>query len=182
MSDTCPNGGRSQIDDRRRPCSAVVELETNSTPDTLPPTFSAPITKSHLERLRLGTPYPKQLEYLEGIMAGRPLYAPRSRLLVDYTDVIRPGFYMFGQRAVLRHAQGVVITCGHEASATRKGWSVPKANWSASYRCCSMRTIYASPQGCKTPPCWCASYRTSACDLPATATRPSAPAKGRTMT
>ncbi len=81
---------------------------------------------AHLERLRLGMPYPAQVDYLEGIMARQPLSAPRARLLVDYTGVGRPVLDLFGQRAALRHAQGVVITGGRETSATRTGWSVPK--------------------------------------------------------
>lgn len=41
-------------------------------------------------------------------------------------DVGRQVFDLFGQRAALRHAQGVVITGVCETSATRTGWSVPK--------------------------------------------------------
>jgi hypothetical protein len=81
---------------------------------------------SHLERLRLGMPYPQQVDRLEALLGRSPLDRLRPRVLVDYTGVGRPVFDMFAGRAGLRRAQGVVITGGRETSSTRAGWSVHK--------------------------------------------------------
>jgi hypothetical protein len=80
----------------------------------------------HLERLRLGMPYPAQVDHLEGLLCRQPLASASPRVLVDYTGVGRPVFDMFAGRPALRRAQGVVITGGRETSGTRAGWSVPK--------------------------------------------------------
>lgn len=87
-----------------------------------PPRFEV----SHLERLRLGMPYPQQVDHLEGLLSRSPLDRLRPRVLVDYTGVGRPVFDMFAGRRSLRRAQGVVITGGRDISSTREGWSVPK--------------------------------------------------------
>ena len=79
-----------------------------------------------MERLRLGMPYPQQVDGLEALISRAPLDRLRPRVLVDYTGVGRPVFDMFASRAALRSAQGVVITGGRETSSTRAGYSVPK--------------------------------------------------------
>lgn len=81
---------------------------------------------AHLERLRLGMPYPQQVDHLEALLARDPLSRLQPRVLVDYTGVGRPVFDMFAGRRLLRMAQGVVITGGREVSGNRAGWSVPK--------------------------------------------------------
>ncbi|MFL6587203.1 MAG: hypothetical protein ACJ8GV_10020 [Luteimonas sp.] len=107
--------------------SRIVTVATNPIFKDLNPYKHPRYEVAHLERLKLGMPYPAQVDYLEGIMTRQPLSAIRAGLLVDYTGVGRPVFDMFGQRAALRHAQGVVITGGRQTSGTRAGWSVPKS-------------------------------------------------------
>lgn len=94
--------------------------------------FAKPMTHPryevlHLERLRLGTPYPKQVDAIEAMLCRAPLSRLSPSLLVDYTGVGRPVFDMFAERPALRRAQGVVITGGRETSRMGPGWSVPKA-------------------------------------------------------
>ena len=81
---------------------------------------------AHLERLRLGMPYPQQVDHLEALLGRSPLDRLQPSVLVDYTGVGRPVFDMFAGRRLLRMAQGVVITGGREVSGNRAGWSVPK--------------------------------------------------------
>lgn len=81
---------------------------------------------AHLERLRLGMPYPQQVDHLEALLSRSPLDRLQPRVLVDYTGVGRPVFDMFAGRRRLRMAQGVVITGGREVVGNRAGWSVPK--------------------------------------------------------
>lgn len=80
----------------------------------------------HLERLRLGMPYPQQVDHLEAMLCRRPLNRLAPRVLVDYTGVGRPVFDMFAGRHALRSAQGVVITGGRDTTRHGAGWSVPK--------------------------------------------------------
>jgi len=80
----------------------------------------------HLERLRLGMPYPAQVDHLEALLCRPPLNRMGPRVLVDYTGVGRPVFDMFAGRHALRRAQGVVITGGRDTTRHGPGWSVPK--------------------------------------------------------
>jgi hypothetical protein len=80
----------------------------------------------HLERLKLGIPYPAQVNHIEGLLCRAPLNRLNPAVLVDYTGVGRPVFDMFAGRPSLRRAQGVVITGGRETSRAPAGWSVPK--------------------------------------------------------
>ena len=80
----------------------------------------------HLERLRLGMPYPAQVDHLEAMLTKPPLNRLGPRVLVDYTGVGRPVFDMFAGRHALRRAQGVVITGGRDTTRHGPGWSVPK--------------------------------------------------------
>lgn len=80
----------------------------------------------HLERLRLGMPYPAQVDHLEALLCRSPLNRMAPRVLVDYTGVGRPVFDMFAGRHALRRAQGVVITGGRDTTRHGPGWSVPK--------------------------------------------------------
>jgi len=82
---------------------------------------------SHLERLRLGMPYPQQVEQLAALMEREPLKRLEPRVLVDYTGVGRPVFDLFAGVRSLRYAQGIVITGGRDTTSTRAGWNVPKA-------------------------------------------------------
>src|ERR1700733_1365100 len=48
----------------------------------------------HLERLPLGTPYPRMVRYAVG-MLGSPRLRGKSELVIDYTGVGKPIFDMF---------------------------------------------------------------------------------------
>jgi hypothetical protein len=79
----------------------------------------------HLERLKLGTPYPQQIEHVLNLMSREPIVSARARLVIDFTGVGRPVFDM-AVRAGLQ-PQGVLITSGNEV--TRNGgniYHVPK--------------------------------------------------------
>lgn len=80
----------------------------------------------HLERFKLGTPYPAQVDALEAMLVRPPLNRLSPRVLVDYTGVGRPVFDMFAGRHALRRAQGVVITGGRDTARNGNGYSVPK--------------------------------------------------------
>ncbi|MCI4567206.1 hypothetical protein [Lysobacter sp. CFH 32150] len=80
----------------------------------------------HLERLKLGTPYPQQVDHIANMLLRAPLVTLNPTVLVDYTGVGRPVFDMFHERPALRWARGIVITGGRETSAIPAGWSVPK--------------------------------------------------------
>lgn len=80
----------------------------------------------HLERLKLGFSYTRQVDYIAEMMRRDPLVRLRPSVLVDYTGVGRPVFDMFLERPALRLAQGVAITSGREVIPNSVGWSVPK--------------------------------------------------------
>lgn len=80
----------------------------------------------HLQRLKLGTPYPAQVDAIEAMLIRPPLNRLVPRVLVDYTGVGRPVFDMFAGRHALRRAQGIVITGGRDTARNGNGWSVPK--------------------------------------------------------
>jgi hypothetical protein len=82
----------------------------------------------HLQRLRLGMPYPAQVDAIEAMLSRAPLNRLSPAVLVDYTGVGRPVFDTFSGRHTLRSAQGVVITGGREAKRHGPGWSVPKGD------------------------------------------------------
>lgn len=106
--------------------SRIVTETTNPALSALNPEPYPRFDVQHLERLRLGMPYPQQVDHLEGLLCRPPLNRLAPRVLVDYTGVGRPVFDMFAGRHALRRAQGVVITGGRDTSRTAAGWSVPK--------------------------------------------------------
>ena len=109
---------------------AVVARVTSTTADPqlerANPEPHARYEVQHLERLRLGMPYPAQVDHLEAMLSRAPLDRMAPRVLVDYTGVGRPVFDMFAGRHALRRAQGVVITGGRDTTRHGEGWSVPK--------------------------------------------------------
>lgn len=106
--------------------SKIVTMAMNPTFAELNPYPQPRYEVAHLERLRLGMPYPQQVDHLEALLGRSPLNRLQPRLLVDYTGVGRPVFDMFAGRRLLRMVQGVVITGGREVLGNRAGWSVPK--------------------------------------------------------
>ena len=81
---------------------------------------------SHLERLRLGMLYSRQVDHLDALLGRSSLHHLQARVLVDYAGFGRPVFDMFAGRRLLCLAQGVVTTGGREVPGNRAGWSVPK--------------------------------------------------------
>ena len=106
--------------------SRIVTMPTNPALASINPHPRPRYEVLHLERLRLGMPYPAQVDHIEAMLCRAPLDRLAPRVLVDYTGVGRPVFDMFAGRHALRRAQGVVITGGRETSGTAAGWSVPK--------------------------------------------------------
>lgn len=106
--------------------SRITTATTNPALSSLNPEPNPRYEVQHLERLRLGMPYPAQVDHLEALLNRSPLHRLAPRVLVDYTGVGRPVFDMFAGRHALRRAQGVVITGGRETSGNAAGWSVPK--------------------------------------------------------
>lgn len=77
-----------------------------------------------LERLKLGTPYPQQIEHVLNLMSREPIVSARARLVIDFTGVGRPVFDM-AVRAGLQ-PQGVLITGGSETTRHGTIFHVPK--------------------------------------------------------
>lgn len=93
----------------------------------VPPTSSAAppeIHVRHLERIKLGTPYPAIVDYVGGLLR-RPPLAGNVELVVDATGVGRPVVDMF--LAVGIELTAVTITSGNTASHDgANNWRVPK--------------------------------------------------------
>src|SRR5688572_8317452 len=107
--------------------SSIVSETLNPALAPLFPTTKPRVEVSHLERLKLGMPYPQQVDHLASLLLRDPMPRFNPSVLVDYTGVGRPVFDMFRERPALRWAEGVVITGGREIAAIPAGWSVPKA-------------------------------------------------------
>lgn len=68
----------------------------------------------HLERLPLDMPYPKQVEYVYGIMHRKPLYESNVTLAIDYTAVGHPVLDMMDERGM--QPVGISISGGNAVS------------------------------------------------------------------
>lgn len=77
----------------------------------------------HLERLKLGTPYPAVAEHVEAMLA-TPELRGHTALVVDATGVGRPVVDML-KRLNLRPVP-ITITGGDKATRDEGGWRVPK--------------------------------------------------------
>lgn len=69
---------------------------------------------THLERLALNMPYPKQIDYLYMLMNRRPLRGSIKSLAIDYTGVGRPVVDLAEDRGL--NPIGVAISGGNTAS------------------------------------------------------------------
>lgn len=107
--------------------SSVVSETLNPALAQLFPKTKPRVEVLHLERLKLGMPYPQQVDHLASLLLRDPMPRLNPSVLVDYTGVGRPVFDMFRERPALRWAEGVVITGGREIAPIAAGWSVPKA-------------------------------------------------------
>jgi len=77
----------------------------------------------HLERLKLGTPYPAIVEYVKKLLES-PQLRNKSILVVDRTGVGAPVVDMF-KRSGLRPV-GITITGGNSVTRDNSGYHVPK--------------------------------------------------------
>ena len=107
-----------------RPEMVRKQLRTRATGlfDTLRPEIHIRL----LERLKLGTTYPQQVEHVANLMERPSLAVHRPYACIDYTGVGRPVFDMFGAQKLVHRVQGITITGGRETLTTDVGWSVPK--------------------------------------------------------
>lgn len=79
----------------------------------------------HLERLRLGMPYPEQVAHVSRLMCRAPLSWRKPELVIDYTGCGRPVADMF-DRAGLRPTN-ILITAGEAVTRVAgKTWHVAK--------------------------------------------------------
>lgn len=132
-------------------CRITTETQNSALRTATPephPRYEVP----HLERLRLGMPYPAQVDAIEAMLSRAPLNGLSPCVLVDYTGVGRPVFDMFAGRYALRRAQGVVITGGRETTRHGPGWSVPKGELVSKLQALFMPGSCASRPACQTPP------------------------------
>lgn len=83
----------------------------------------------HLERLPLGTSYPRIVERVKALLARPPLSSLSTILLIDYAGVGRPVDDLF-QEAGLEPV-GVGLTGGNEVHPTGVGDIVPKRDLAA---------------------------------------------------
>lgn len=78
----------------------------------------------HLERLRLGTPYPDQVITIKALHDHIRQFRTPISLIVDYTGVGRPVVDLIRQSGLLPIA--LSITGGNEAKKDGYEWSIPK--------------------------------------------------------
>jgi hypothetical protein len=75
----------------------------------------------HLERLKLGTPYPAQVAHVKAVLETPPLRGAVS-LALDYTGCGRPVFDLFAAAKLPCPLYGITIHGGDKA--TRDGWQI----------------------------------------------------------
>lgn len=75
--------------------SRITTEATNPALSALNPEPRPRYEVQHLERLRLGMPYPAQVDTIESLLHRAPLNRLNPRVAVDYTGVGRPVFDMF---------------------------------------------------------------------------------------
>ena len=79
----------------------------------------------HLERIKLGTPYPKIVDRLGKLLQKPEIYHKQKVMLIDQTGVGKPVVDMLRQ-ADLCTILGITITGGHEVTEVDGGFHVPK--------------------------------------------------------
>jgi hypothetical protein len=105
--------------------TAVAVLEKRTTPDSgRPGRTVSHYAVRHLERFRLGMPYPDVCTRLARLFADPPLAG--STLVVDYTGVGRPVLDMLRRSNIQAGVRAITITGGQKATAGAGGWMVPK--------------------------------------------------------
>jgi hypothetical protein len=79
----------------------------------------------HLERLKLGTPYPAQVAHVKAVLEQPPVRGAVS-LALDYTGCGRPVFDMFREAELSCSLHGITIHGGDKATRDGRQWRVPK--------------------------------------------------------
>lgn len=103
----------------------VEKIEAINYPPGTAPNVPPKFNVRHLERLRLGMPYPQQVSYVAGLVARPGLSEREPGVWVDYTGVGRPVFDLFREARVPR-LKGVTITSGQQATVDGQRHNVPK--------------------------------------------------------
>jgi hypothetical protein len=83
------------------------------------------LSVAHLERMGLGTPYPKVVERVCEMMR-HPKMAERCRLVVDATGVGAPVVDLLRQEGFAGRLSTVTITGGERAHGVGERWHVPR--------------------------------------------------------
>lgn len=78
----------------------------------------------HLERLPLGTPYPKQVDRVKAIWQSCKVTDDDTRVIVDHTGVGRAVIDLIRQEEL--HPYALTITGGNQAIRDGREWSIPK--------------------------------------------------------
>jgi hypothetical protein len=106
---------------------AVVERQAGGLPHFLTP-WTIPQTTyglRHLERIQLGTPYPRVVERI-GCLTRLPQIQQRSTLVVDATGVGTPVVDLLRQANLDCHLVAITITGGEHAHRSHGACTVPK--------------------------------------------------------
>lgn len=79
----------------------------------------------HLERIALGTPYPKIIDRLGALLQKPEIYHAQKTMIVDQSGVGKPVVDMLRQADLCRII-GITITGGNEVNEVKGGFHVPK--------------------------------------------------------
>jgi hypothetical protein len=85
------------------------------------------LTVMHLERMELGTPYPRVVERVCGVMGDARL-AGGARLVVDATGVGAPVVDLLRAAGMVGKMTAVTITGGERAAGLGERWRVPRGD------------------------------------------------------
>ena len=105
----------------------------------------------HLERIPLGTPYPRVVERVCAIVRNPKL--GDCRLVVDATGIGVPVVDLFRAGGLSGRITAVTITGGESARGTNEVWSVPRKDLLAGLEYCSIPASCKSAAGSPRPRC-----------------------------
>src|SRR6266700_4531863 len=105
--------------------TAIAIVEKNDPPHWVPRVEDPLYQVRYLERVPLGTPYPRVVERVRGIVA-HPEMAGQCRMAADATGVGAPVVEMLRAARLACHLSPVTITNGERAHQTGAMWHVPK--------------------------------------------------------
>ncbi len=111
---------------QRRDFSALAVVEREEQKLAWMPTPSA-LSVRHLERMELGTPYPKVVERVCEVMR-HPNVVHQSRLVVDATGVGAPVVDLLRSAGLIAGLTAVTITSGERAHGNGERWHVPRGD------------------------------------------------------